>query len=124
MAILQQDGRAIYLRRVRDLRHKLPHFDFADEVRVKGWVEEGGFAPVIAVESMEKIRRAELPPPVTSKGSDLLRDELENVWVSTRARVVQGQAAIEGETAVVRFCLDADWARFTARIFHCRRRKP
>jgi signal transduction histidine kinase/ActR/RegA family two-component response regulator len=117
MAVLQQDGRAIFLRGTREQQSKLAHFEFGDEVRIEGRAEEGGFAPVIAVGSMRKIRRAEAPRPVIRSASALFREDVENVWVRTRARVIQGRAALEGETNIVRLGLDADGVRFAARIF-------
>jgi signal transduction histidine kinase/ActR/RegA family two-component response regulator len=118
MTVLQQNGRAIFVRGTRELRDKVPHFEGGDEVRIEGRAEEGGFAPVIAAERMERVRRAEAPSPVNSNASKLFHDELENMWVRARARVVQGQARLESETAVVRAVFDADGVRFTARIFH------
>jgi signal transduction histidine kinase len=118
MAILQQDTRAIYVRGTQQLQHKIAHLEFGDEVRIEGHAEEGSYAPVIAAENIEKIRRAKAPQPIVSNASGLLHEELENVWARVRARVLQGQAGIEGETPVVRIAAVADGVRFTVRVFH------
>jgi len=88
---LQDDGVAVFVFASDTLPRP------RDRVRVEGRTEQGGYAPVIRQQSIERLGTAPLPAPVKIVPGDLLLGRLENLWSEIEA--VPMAVMTDGQTA-------------------------